>query len=189
MTNETTKKIKMETKNLFQSKIFRGLICGVIILIVGLLIFKAGMIVGEKKAGFSYGWGENYHRNFGGPPPGFFQGLGDRDFMAAHGTFGKIIKIDGQTLTILGPNNIEKSIVLSDQTVVNFLHETLKSTDLKLDQYIVVIGQPNDASQIEAKLIRVMPNPAENQPGNPPSAALTPPPPPNNQPAPAPLNQ
>ena len=33
-----------------------------------LFIFKAGEVLGEHKARFSYRWGENYHRTVGGHP-------------------------------------------------------------------------------------------------------------------------
>ena len=46
----------------------------VIVVILGLALligtFSFGMAVGYRKAKFSYAWGENYHRNFGGPRGG-----------------------------------------------------------------------------------------------------------------------
>lgn len=149
----------MNSNNFFQSKIFLGLIYGIAGLIIILAIFKAGEIVGIKKADFSCRWSDNYHRNFGGPRQGFMQGFGDRDFIDANGTFGQIIKIDASTLVIKGRDNIEKVVLVENDTVVKDLNQTVKSADLKVDDYIVVIGQPNENGQIMAKFIRLLPPP------------------------------
>ena len=120
-------------------------------------MLSLGIFVGFKKAGHSYRWGENYERNFGGPP-GFFKGdfLGN-GFMGAHGVSGQIIKIDSSTLVIKGKDNMEKVVLIKDDTVIERLRETIKLNDLKVDDNIVVIGQPNEAGQIEAKFIRILP--------------------------------
>ncbi len=157
----------MNFNKFFKSKTFKIILGTIGIVILILLIFQAGMFVGFKKAGFSYKWGENYHRNFAGPRGGFFQEMRGRDFIDAHGVFGQIIKIDGSTLVIKGRNNVEKIIVLKDDTVIRRLQDTLKPSDLKVDDLIVVIGSPNDAGQIEAKLIRVLPPPPTGMPSQP----------------------
>lgn len=157
----------MDINKFFESKFFRGFLLGLGVFIILLFTFKLGMVVGAKKADFSCRWSENYHQNFGGPKGGFLPGLGDRDFLEANGTFGQIIKIDGALLTIKAPNNVEKIIVTNEQTTIRSSRDTVKISDLQTDNYIVVIGEPNDAGQIEAKLIRVMPPlpPNQGQPG------------------------
>jgi hypothetical protein len=156
----------MDFNKFFQSKTFRIGLIFIGALIVLLLVFKAGVFVGYKKAQFSYRWGENYHRNFAGPRSGFFgdfrRGLGDRDYINAHGTFGSIIKIDpaagsGQaaTLIVKGSDNTEKTILVSDKTTIKSRREAIKIKDLKVDDRIVIIGSPNEQGQIEAKFIRL----------------------------------
>lgn len=153
----------MESTNFWRSKLFKGIAlgCGVlfVFLIFGLLLFKLGTLVGFKKAGFSYQWGENYHRNFAGPRRGFFGDFFGQDFIEAYGTFGQIIKIDGSTLIVKGRNNVEKVVIVSDKTTIKRVKDTIKLTDLKVDDWIVVIGEPNEKGQVEAKFIRVMPSP------------------------------
>jgi hypothetical protein len=149
----------MKFNNVFQTKAFRAVIWGIAGLIIALLIFKAGTIVGVRKAGFSYKWGENYHKNFAGPRRGFFSDFGDRDFINGHGVFGQIIKIEpiaasGQTTTtipseqattliIKGGDGIEKIVLVKDDTAIKRFRETINLADLKIDDYIVVIGEPN----------------------------------------------
>lgn len=147
----------MNLDKIFQSKLFRGVVLGILALLVVLFILKVGMFIGIKKADFSHKWSDNYHMNFGGPRNGFMEGIGDRDFMDANGVFGRIIKIENQNVTINGRDNVEKIITINDQTIIKRFMDTIKITDLKIDESIVVIGEPNSVGQIEAKLIRVMP--------------------------------
>jgi len=69
MDNQIFKKCfqNCDCRKIFQSKIFRGVSGGILALIVLLLVFKFGMMAGERQAGFSYRWGDNYNRNFAGP--------------------------------------------------------------------------------------------------------------------------
>ncbi len=147
----------MDIDKIFQSKIFQGVIFGLAALVIILFVFKAGMTVGIKKADFSCRWSDNYHQNFGGPQGGFWGGFNDRDFLEANGVVGQIIKIDDPTLVVRGRGDVEKIIVTNNGTVIKRLMDTIKVSDLNLDENIVTIGEPNVAGQIEAKLIRVMP--------------------------------
>ncbi|MFA6919417.1 MAG: hypothetical protein WC244_04930 [Patescibacteria group bacterium] len=160
----------MDTNKFFQSKSFMAVILTIATIIVLLLVFMAGMYVGFKKAGFSYQWGENYHRNFAGPQQGFGGGLGGelggKDFIDAHGTFGQIIQIDGSTLVVKDINNIEKIILVNDKTAINRFRDNIKIGDLKVDEKIVAIGDPNTSGQIEAKLIRILPDQSPLPPEN-----------------------
>jgi hypothetical protein len=133
-----------------------------------LFVFKVGMMVGIKKADFSCRWSDNYHENFGGPRGGFWGGFDDKDFIESNGTVGQIIKIEGETLVVRGRRDMEKIIVTDNETAIKRLRDTIKVSDLKVDENIVTIGEPNDAGQIEAKLIRVMPSPPMPLPGLPP---------------------
>lgn len=169
--------MSMDIDKIFQSKLFKGLVLGILILITILLILKIGMFIGARKAGFSRNWSDNYHQNFGGPKGGFMMGFGDKDFMEASGIFGQIIKIDFSTgenktatIVIKGRDDVERIILADNKTIVRSLRETIGTTNLKVDDYVIVIGEPNSDGQIEAKFIRVMPapeasfNPSFNRP-------------------------
>lgn len=156
----------MDYNKLFQSKLFKGVILGIAALTAILLVLKAGMIIGAKKADFSHKWSDNYHQNFAGPKNGFLTGFGDRDFMESNGVFGQIIKMgiattsaQENTIVVRGRGDMEKIILIKDNTVIKLFQKDIKPAGLKVDDYIVVIGEPNDSGQIEAKLIRVMPQP------------------------------
>jgi len=149
----------MNFNKFFQSKTFKAILGGMIGIIIFLFIFGLGMVVGIKKAKFSYKWGENYHKNFAGPKGGFFNDFAGKDFIEANGVFGQIIKINDSEIIVEGRNKIEKVILAKDDTIIKSFQKTVKLADLKVDDFIVIIGEPNDAGQIEAKLIRIMPSP------------------------------
>lgn len=130
---------------------------GIAAVLVLVTVFGLGMFVGVQKARFSYRWAEQYHRHFGGPRGGFMRNFIGRDFIDGHGVFGKILKIEDNTLIVKSREDVEKSIVVSDQTTIKRGRETIKVSDLKVDDIIVVIGSPTDTGQIKAKMIRVFP--------------------------------
>ncbi len=145
----------MTMRTLFTSRVFAlvtWIVAGCVVL---LLVFKLGMVVGIHKAGFSYRWSENYHRNFGGPRTGFFHDFSDKGFMQGNGTFGQIVKIDGQNLVVKGLDNMEKSVLINDDTSILHARDRLKLSDLKVNDQVVIIGSPNDAGQIVAQFIRL----------------------------------
>lgn len=149
----------METKKLIQSKILLIVVLVIVELLALALAFKGGEIIGYRKAGFFYRWGENYERNFGAPKRGPMHGFGDRDFAPASGLVGQIIKINEASLVIKDRDNTEKIVVVNNKTTIQWMRETVKLSDLKVDQLVVVIGEPEEQGQVEAKLIRVMPAP------------------------------
>lgn len=159
----------MDINKFLQSKMFKGIIFGIAAIAILLLVFKIGVVVGAHKANFSCQWSDNYHRNFGGPQAGFLRGFEDfrdKNFIEANGTFGQIIKIDNSTIVVKGRNDIEKIILVKDTTTVKRLQETIKINDLKIDDHVVIIGEPNNTGQIEAKLIRLMPVEPRTIPSN-----------------------
>ncbi|MCX6716945.1 MAG: hypothetical protein NTV72_03405 [Candidatus Taylorbacteria bacterium] len=154
----------MDKENLFKSKVFKRTFWILVGIILAILIFRMGMFVGYRRASFSFEWGNNYFRNFAGGKMGDRDGpngpLGmgeDRDFIDAHGAFGQIIKIEGNSIFSKGSDGVERVITASTSTEIRRFKEMIKFSDLKSDDRIVVIGRPDSAGKIEAKFIRVLP--------------------------------
>jgi len=138
------------------------------VFIIAVSSFAMGVCVGLRKARFSYGFGENYERNFMGPrskingpagPMGMireklkdFEGKGFRN---GHGVAGTIISISDNSIVIRDKDGKENTIAVSDKTIINLGRDTVKIGDLKNDEEIVVIGKPGDNGVINADLIRV----------------------------------
>ena len=156
----------MNNKNIFESKNLRRILWGVGIAIAVLLIFQAGMFVGYRKASFSYRWGDNYYRAFGGHRGGermmggrMMDSFRGKDFTNSSGAIGRIVSINLPVLTIENRDSIEKIILIADDTSIKRFRETINVADLKIGDLVVAIGAPNDSAQVEAEIVRIMPNP------------------------------
>lgn len=130
-----------------------GLI-GIGVLVLMLASFSLGQYVGYKKAAFAFQNGNNFYRTFGprpgGPiPPG--------DFSDAHGSAGRVININLPSITIEDRDNTEKTVLVGDKTVIRRFRDTITAQDIAVGDQIVAIGEPNDQSQINAVLIRILP--------------------------------
>ncbi len=160
----------VSAKPFVQSRVFMGITVGVATVALAIAIFDIGVVVGVRKATFSYAWGENYHTNFAGPRAGFMGGVMD-DFMGAgliegHGVSGRILKVDASSggqvaLVMQGMDNVERIVIAGDDTEVRYLDRDGAPNDIQDNDFAVVIGEPNDAGQIEAKFIRIVPEQAE----------------------------
>ena len=150
-------KIHENLKKVFESKILTRVIYGIGIAVAVLLIFSVGVMTGFHKVSFERDWGENYKHNFGMIPPPF--PFGNDHFPNAHGAIGKIIKIELPTVIVEDKDNTEKVILIKDDTKIQEMQNSLTKEDLKIDDFVVVIGSPDAQGQIEAKFIRLMPAP------------------------------
>lgn len=159
------KEINENIKKVFESKKILKAIVVIGILIATSLVFQAGVFVGFHKASFGRNWGDNYERNFGikrDNHGGFREEMGLTDnFPNASGAVGKIIKIELPTIIVQDKDGTEKVILTKDDTTIRSMKKDITKNDLKVNDFIVVIGSPNTEGQIEAKLIRFIPNPPE----------------------------
>lgn len=130
-----------------------------------LLIFLAGMRVGELKAWFSYRWAESYSSNFGdsanvpphgGPMMGIRPRLPGR-FFNGHGIYGEIMRVEGKRILVKDRDGSEKIIVITDKTTIRRGPSDISPKDVRPDQAIVVIGTPTDDGKVEASFIRLFP--------------------------------
>jgi hypothetical protein len=142
-----------------------------LIFILLLLVFQAGEFVGFRKATFAGQLGDNYYRAFGNHRPPFFN-FQPGDFPGDHGANGKIVRLDQNTLVIAATDNVEKTILISKDTLIRRWRENLTAKDLQVNDWVIVLGEPNNQGEIGAKLIRIMPGPPPNQAT--PSASSTP---------------
>lgn len=129
-------------------KIFIGLVAA-------LLIFQLGMYVGFRKANFSFGYGDNYHRTFGGPVGGFMRGFEGTDFVNGHGTSGTVASVSDDGIVIKGSDGMEKMVAISKKTSIIMGHTPLSATDLHIDDMVTVIGRPQNDGTVNAEIIRV----------------------------------
>lgn len=153
-------------KEFTASKSFQGILIGIGISIVGLLIFQAGVMVGQHKAQFGDRLGGHFERNFvdmergGFPSPQGF-GFGEPLPPGGHGAVGEVISVTLPTFVIAGPDNLEKTVTVTDDTLIREFRDELSIDGIETGKFVVVLGEPNDDGVIEAKLIRFLPSPPD----------------------------
>jgi len=155
--NDLTKKIK-EMSSTNKVKI---LLIFISVLVAVLFIFQAGMFFGFRKASFSFRTGERYFkemRNRGDDP---MMGIRRDDFSNAHGAIGQIVAINLPTITVEDRDGFDRAISISTSTAIRSMRGDIKQEDLKLNDFIVVFGNPSDNQTVEARLIRIMPAPQD----------------------------
>lgn len=148
--------------NKFVSPSFwNGAALGVFIIIVLIGMFQIGQYVGYAKARHSYAWGANYQKNFIGdsnnPLHRFRRDFFGDDFRKGHGVAGKILSFSSTSFVIKGSDNAESVISVADTTTITSRRARLSLKDLRVDDYVVVIGVPTVDGVIDAKFIRRMP--------------------------------
>jgi hypothetical protein len=150
----------MDLKNIHESKAVRDIIIVIGIIIIVLSILFAGMNIGERRARFAGQFGQNYERNFLGPRGGMMGGGYFGEMMpGGHGAIGNILSINLPQIIINGPDNLEKTVLVGTSTLVRQFQQNIQSSNLKVGDFVTVLGNPNNNGQIEAQLIRIMPSP------------------------------
>ena len=145
-------------RHFFHSKTIAWVFFSVVGVIIALVVFWAGMLVGFRKASFSYEWGSGYYENFVGSHGGMRRGVPSVAFMDAHGAAGVIITLTASSsMVIQGRDGNEKIIVLDAHTILRQGDATIATTALQAGDHVVVIGAPNQSGQIAARFIRVVP--------------------------------
>lgn len=145
----------MKAEDFFNSKTLFRLSLGTAAVLLLAIVFAAGVFVGLEKARFSYRWGDDHflRAEAGRPPhPGFL----DNSYFNGHGAVGVIGKISGGQIFVTGVDENEKIINLEDNTIIRKGRLSVKLGDLKVNDKIAVIGDPQDDGSIGAKLIHVL---------------------------------
>ncbi|MDR3557925.1 MAG: hypothetical protein P4L61_00140 [Candidatus Pacebacteria bacterium] len=90
---------------------------------------------------------------------GMVIGARQASYMNQHGAIGQITKIDQDSIFIKDPDGIEKLIVVGTSTEIKNKDKMSSVSDLHADEFIIAIGSPDNACQLEAKAIQIVPPP------------------------------
>lgn len=156
--------LKIGFKKIFNSNFFKLFLAFIVFLLISAVSFRAGVNFGFKKSDFNCNWGDNYSRNFGMPMQGRMMEFEDRmeRMPNPNGAIGKIIKINDSSIVVMDDKDkTEKIILVNDMTEIRFMKEEIEKNNLKIDDFVVILGGPNSQGQIEARLIRLIPFPAD----------------------------
>lgn len=111
-----------------------------IAVIIAFALFQTGVFVGMHQARFMNRFGDNYMKNIPG----------------GHGAIGKVISVASSTL-VVSDANIEKIVTITSETKIARHRNTATTSDIKVGDSIVVIGEPDETGKVNARFIRLMP--------------------------------
>lgn len=124
-----------------------GVGLGVALGFVLVTVFFAGVFVGTRKEPrfFPFEGDRHGYREF---VPGGFNG---------HGVIGTIDSIGSNTLVVKDRVGALKTVLVDNQTQIRRGHTSINFSELKTDEQIIVLGEPEEKEgAIKARLIRMM---------------------------------
>lgn len=125
------------------------------IVLIAVLIFHAGVVVGSHR---HFRGGEEQRFGFR-PAPGMIVMHMPRGFIeGGHGTVGTVEQTATSSLTVRMRDGSTATILLKQGTVIRDLDGDASSSVIMAGQSIIVLGVPNDDGTISADLIRVVPS-------------------------------
>jgi hypothetical protein len=146
----------MQPLSPFTKKSLLSVGCAVLLLLIIGASYQVGFHSGLRKAQFFGSVGDNYRHTFGEPRPGPIPQM--NHLPNDRGAFGTIISMNESTLVVADREGIEKTILITPTTEIRKFRDGATLNDLAVGATIITAGTPNDAGQIVAALIRIMPS-------------------------------
>lgn len=148
------------SRTFWASPVQRRIAISIIAVVAGLLILRLGMFIGHVQAALSLRAGDNYFRAIDGRDARNTLFFVSNDMPSAHGAVGRVLSVSLPTFVVASPDNVEKTVVVSTGTVVRRFRDAIPATDIKPNDFTVVLGNPDGSGRIRAELVRIMPTPA-----------------------------
>ncbi len=136
----------------------------ILMVVVIIFTFHIGEEFGYKKAESIDHMSNGYYKAFGQgeqKQTGLFGSLFD-DQTGTHGVAGKVINTTATNIIVEDNDGIEKTVIFDSKTIIRKQRKTVEFSEIKDDDFVVVIGSPNNDGKITAKIIRVLPPPAND---------------------------
>ncbi len=146
-------------KQFFNSQKYRRLIIWTGVIILLLLSFQGGVFVGFHKASMGFMVDQRYERAYGNHIKSGPFGIPNDDFPEAHGAIGRVLSVHLPTI-IVEDKNTEKIVRIAPDTIIRKNRVKISEAQITTSDFVVVIGEPNDQQEINAKFIRMIPPPA-----------------------------
>ena len=156
----------MSFKDLSQSKTFQGILIGLLIFSVLAIVFQICVGFGHRQARFAGQFMNNFEDNFFGPRRGQLDGFEKGRLPSGHGAIGEIVGINLPQIIVSGPDALEKTIVINQTTTIRKFQDNIDQSKLSIGDFVVILGNPNESGQIDAKFIRIMPAPPQELKNN-----------------------
>ena len=146
----------MNIKKYFQKDPVSKIILILSIILVILVVFQAGFLVGHYKGTFVNNLNDRYYRGMGDPRSFLAPFMQRGDEINPHGAAGEIISKNLPKIIVKGQGRAEEIININSKTDIRKFRNIASTSDLTVGENIVAIGEPNDNGEIDAKIIRIM---------------------------------
>lgn len=153
------------TESLHNS-VFSKLILALAILLVILLVFQAGVVVGYRRGAFSYYWNARYYGDVSDPASVFASFLKGGHDNNPHGAVGEVVSSELPLVMIKGSDFSEQMVMVSPTTTIRRMRGIVAPDELRSGDHVIVIGEPGTDGRIFASFIRVLPFPAGRAPAS-----------------------
>ena len=131
-------------------------LCSILVVLVS---FGTGIVVGYRRALFATNWNQNYYHNFMGTPgPGVMVmgvGSGMPPPFNPHGVVGVVIDVGSSSLFIKDVDGEEQSVFVASATPIREMDNNIPLSAIEAGNQVVIIGQPSDTGQVDARFVRV----------------------------------
>jgi len=132
-----------------------------------LFVFWAGTQIGYRRAMYSFRWSDNYSKQFAPPFSPFGFDPGKDAIISSNGAFGSVAAVRLPDIVVKGRGEVEKVVVVNSRTVIRRFHAAATSTDIRVGDTVLVLGEPDQEGRITASLVRIVPAPAGPRAGMP----------------------
>lgn len=144
---------KNEFLKLPKTKTLLWALCCILVVLVA---FGTGIVVGYRRAIFTSEFGARYYRDMYGDP--FVQpmvSVMSHGPLMMHGIAGQVVDVSSGTLLVKDMNGNEASVLIMSGTPIREMDSNIPEEEIQPNDRIIVIGQPDPNGQIDAHFIRV----------------------------------
>jgi len=78
-----------------------------------------------------------------------------------HGVAGEVLSIDGDTITVLGRDNTERTLIVGSGTQIGSRRDPQNLEDITIGSQIIGFGRPDEDGTVQVRHIVVMPDEIE----------------------------
>ena len=117
-------------------------------ILVLLVVYALGIVVGYRRATFETAFDDHYSRTFN-------VGMMLNPPMMPHGVIGRVIDIATGTLSVRDPFGNEVYVLIASGTTVREFNEDVSAATIANGDNVAVIGEPDADGDVEARFIRL----------------------------------
>jgi len=146
-------------KDYLQSNTVTRIIVILGIVVIVLLAFQGGVLVGYHEGSFGSDRDSAYARGLGDPRSIFAPFMRDADDANPHGAVGEIVRTASSTFMLKGPSSDEQVVSFTPTTTIRLMRGAGTPSDIRVGEQAIVIGEPGQGGDIDAVFIRILPAP------------------------------